>query len=145
MPVGGGNNNSSFANGLYSLNDPNRIVQPYQHNLLNQSSSVARDSFLSPPRQTSYHQNQQQQSYAGSNYPSSHHNPNESMLAFQQSRSRSLDANMYYDAHPGLKTPSFFTHINYKIVYSCHKSTFVVVFEKICINLCLKTCKITIS
>lgn len=130
MPVGGGNTNSSFANGLYSLNDPNRIVQPYQHNLLNQSSSVARDSFLSPPRQTSYHQNQQQQSYAGPNYPSSHHHPNESMLAFQQSRSRSLDANMYYDAHPGLKTPSFLLISTKKLFILVIKVLFMLLFLK---------------
>lgn len=105
-----------------------RITQPYQHNLLNQMHhappqqqhhSYGRDSayggvaaFLSPPRQpapSSYHHHNQplHQSYhhnqqapqPGMNH---HHHvvhPNESMLAFQQSRSRSLDANMYYDTN----------------------------------------------
>ena len=102
MVIGGSN---SFANGLYSMNDPNRIVQPYQHNLLNQSA-VAREALMSPPRQTSY--NQHQAGGGGGQYGQHHvHTPNESMLAFQQSRSRSLDANMYYNANPGSSSTIF--------------------------------------
>lgn len=96
---------SSYMNGLYSLHDPHqqRITQPYQHNLLSHMGS-GRDSYaaqyMSPPRQPAA---PYQQSYPHHPPPHQHSMPpSEAMLAFQQSRSRSLDASMYYE--PKLST-----------------------------------------